>query len=88
MTHLSQILVLFRADAATFEKQLLDYCSKRTRRSIDQTKFLYDLVGNDWTKLLKLEEAIKNNHISFCPETTDEVDEILNMVPKTHWFYM
>lgn len=47
-------------------EQAIDWLTDMTRRSVNQTKFLYDILG-DWNLLLELEEAIKTFNIFYCP---------------------
>ena len=46
--------------------QVIEWLTDRTRRSINQTKFLYDILG-DWKLLLEVEEAIKIFNCCYCP---------------------
>jgi hypothetical protein len=54
----------------SFEQDFTDHAVKWlsdiTNRSVNQTKFLYEVVG-DWGMLLECEEAIKAFHIHYCP---------------------
>jgi hypothetical protein len=69
------------------DKDLLEKLTNRTNRSRRQTMFLFELLEGDFNKLLILEEKLKNNHLSFCPDSIDEVNGILNSVNKFEkWF--
>lgn len=46
--------------------QAIEWLTDRTNRSINQTKFLYEILG-DWNLLLELEYAIKTFHCCYCP---------------------
>jgi hypothetical protein len=47
-------------------KQVIEWLASKTNRSINQTKFLFEIVGN-WEELLELEEAIKVFMVFYCP---------------------
>ncbi len=57
--------------AENIHKQSIDWLTDRTNRSINQTLFLWEVLG-DWKMLLELEEAIKVFHISYCPSDIPE----------------
>lgn len=58
----------------------------KTRRSANQTQFLFQLVDGDIEKLKLLEEKIKNNHYSACPGDKETVNDILKEENKSNWF--
>jgi len=68
------------------ENYILDKISTATNRNLNQTKFLFELVGSDFDKLIELEIKIKNTFTGFCPSTTDEVETILKLKNKTNYF--
>lgn len=49
-----------------------------SNRSKNQTKFLFDLLNEDYSLLYKLEQKIKEQHVFYCPSTLEEVIQILN----------
>lgn len=69
-------------------KQGIEWISSVTNRSIAQTQFLLHLVDDDLDKLKLLEIQIKNCLCFYCPSTKEEIDEIMKLTPKTHWFYI
>lgn len=50
-----------------------------TNRSLGQTKFLLDLLNDDFEKLLILEKKLKNNFYFCCPGTKKEIKEVLSI---------
>ena len=68
------------------EKRLIDKISTVFNRSIQQTNFLFELLGNDFEKLINLELKIKNNFIHYCPGDLEEVDIIMNQETSSEWF--
>jgi len=70
----------------TMNPELLDRFTSATNRSKAQTNFLFDLCDGDFQKLVRLEEKIKNNFISYCPGDVENVEEILAMNDETNWF--
>ena len=68
-------------------KETLEKFTDDTNRSVNQTKFLLELLDNDFSKLVELEEKLKNNHVSGCPGDKEECDKVLNMsLPERRWF--
>lgn len=66
---------------------VLNELTNVTFRSLGQTKFLLDLLDNDFKKLIELEEKIKNLFIHYCPGDRKECDKILQTkVDKKIWF--
>lgn len=47
--------------------EALDWLTDKTNRSVNQTKFLFELVGKDWCLLLELEESISAFQLMYCP---------------------
>jgi hypothetical protein len=70
----------------TMNPDLLDKFTSATNRSKGQTNFLFDLCDGNFQKLIKLEEKIKNNFLSYCPEDKEEVEKILAMEDESRWF--
>ena len=70
----------------TMNPDLLDRLTDATNRSKGQTNFLYDLCDGDLEKLLRLEEKIRNNFLSYCPDDKEEVEKILAMEDESGWF--
>jgi hypothetical protein len=54
--------------------KLLDELSDLTNRSYSQTEFLLKLLDGDFKKLVRLEQKIKNNHLSYCPDDTNSIN--------------
>lgn len=65
---------------------ILNRFTNATNRSLNQTKFLLDLLDGDLMKLIELEEKMKNNFISAVPGSIEEIDEILNMDYGKYWW--
>ncbi len=59
-------------------KVALDYLSDMHNRSERQTEFLFGLCKHDYNKLCDLEDAIRTNFVFYCPDTEQEVNELLN----------
>lgn len=57
----------------------LKQLTRATNRHPRQELFLFDLVGQDYERLVKLEEAIHRCFISYCPSTPDECNRILTL---------
>ena len=70
----------------TMNNDLLDDFTNVTNRSKGQTNFLYDLCDGDFQKLVRLEEKIRNNFLSYCPDDKEEVEKILAMDDESDWF--
>ena len=70
----------------TMESDLLDEFTNATNRSKGQTNFLFDLCDGNFQKLVKLEEKIRNNFLSYCPADKEEVEKILSMDDGSQWF--
>ena len=71
------------------EDDMLMWFVSQTGRSINQTKMLFDLVG-DVDTLKKLEYNIKNGFVYYCPDSLEEVQAILDMKitrDKFQWSY-
>ena len=61
------------------DKTKLDWLTSQTNRSKSQTLFLFQLVDGDFEKLKALETQIKNCFIFYCPDTMDEVKQIMKL---------
>jgi hypothetical protein len=70
----------------TMNNDLLDRFTDVTNRSKGQTNFLFDLCDGDFQKLVLLEEKIKNNFLSYCPDDKEEVEKILAMEDESGWY--
>jgi len=68
------------------QKRLIDKISTIFNRSVQQTNFLFELLGNDFQKLIDLELKIKNNFIYYCPDDLNEVDFIMKLTDKSDYF--
>jgi hypothetical protein len=68
------------------DEERMAWLTNRTRRSVGQTLFLFQLVDGDFEKLKRLETQIKNCHFSGSPIDKETVDEVLSMQPKSVWF--
>jgi hypothetical protein len=62
-----------------FTDELLYRLSNATNRSLAQTKFLFELCDHDLSKLMELEEKLKNNHVFYCPGDKEETEKVLSM---------
>ena len=69
------------------DKKRLDWIISKTRRSENQTQFLFELCDCDFEKLKILETQIKHCFLNYCPGDKDEVEKILNMNPKIFLLY-
>lgn len=67
--------------------ELLDKLSDISNRSLRQTEFLYDLLNKDFKKLVLLEQKIKNNHLSYCPGSKEDCEEVLVMGDGFGWVF-
>ena len=70
----------------TLDREQLNWLTDQTNRSNAQTLFLFQLVDGDFEKLKQLEIKIKNYHHCSCPNTKEEVEEILKWESKSNWF--
>ena len=68
------------------EKRLISKISTVFNRSIQQTNFLFELLGNNYQRLIDLELKIKNNFINYCPGDLEDVEVIMNQETRTDWF--
>lgn len=69
-----------------YNMKILNEFTNITNRSINQTKFLLELLDGDFMKLIELEEKIKNNFISYCPGDKESVQRILDMDYGKYWW--
>lgn len=60
-------------------KELLNLFTNLTNRHSNQTLFLFDLLGGDFIKLVKLEEKISKNFLSYCPGDREDCEKVLSM---------
>jgi hypothetical protein len=67
--------------------ELLENLTDVTNRSVNQTKFLLDLVDGDFDQLVALEYKVKNNHLSYCPGDKEEVKNVLSMGDGSGWAF-
>lgn len=76
--------------SSTYKHQLdeetLNELTNKTMRSKGQTQFLFNLVDGDYNKLVELEEQLKNTFSNFCPDTKEEVNEVMTKEVKNKWF--
>ena len=68
-------------------KDTLDKLSTVTNRSLNQTQFLFELCDNDLNKLVRLEQKVKNNLLSYCPDDKEEVEKVLALGDKSGWAF-
>lgn len=65
------------------DKTLLNQITHITRRSDNQTQFLFNLLGGDVYRLEMLELQLVNCFVSYCPDTLEEVETVMAMkAPK------
>lgn len=57
----------------------LEILTNITNRTLNQTKFLLNLLDNNYEKLFTLERKLKNNFIFYCPSTKKEIKKILKI---------
>jgi hypothetical protein len=69
------------------KNEVLDKLSDLTNRSYGQTLFLYELLGNDLNKLVRLEQKLKNNCLSYCPDDKEECEKVLAMGDGSGWAF-
>lgn len=67
------------------EKDILDRLSEVSNRSIEQTKFLFELVDRDLLKLIELEEKLKNN-FQPTPGDKETAKKVLDMGYGKYWW--
>lgn len=60
-------------------EEQLKTSSNQFNRSLNQIKFLFELCDNDFEKLTKLENKIKDNFLFYCPGDKEEVEKVLNL---------
>ncbi len=56
--------------------------TRKTNRHSRQTEFLFGLCGNDFQKLLKVEDRLKNYFLWYCPGDEAEVEKVLSLPEK------
>lgn len=57
----------------------LEVLAQCVNRRLEQERFLFELCGQDFWKLLLLEIKIKNHFIAYCPGDTHSVNHILSL---------
>jgi len=62
--------------------ELLVMLSYTSNRSLNQTKFLFELCDNDFEKLMKLEACVKRDFTHFCPGDKESVNELVDAWDK------
>lgn len=67
------------------DKERLDCITSQVNRSKNQEQFLFNLVNGDFEKLKQLEMQIYNCFVFYCPSDTEEVDRIMDLVPKNKY---
>jgi hypothetical protein len=70
------------------DKERLEWLSKQTNRSNSQTEFLYQLVDGNFEKLKELEEQLKNCFVFGCPDSKEELEEVMSKSSKNKWFVL
>lgn len=60
-------------------EEYIDLLTDITNRSERQTMELYNLVGKDIFKLIKLEQRLQGNYQSYMPTTKEEYDHCMNL---------
>lgn len=60
-------------------KELFEAFTSATNRSKGQTHFLFDLLDQDFDKLVELEKRIRTNMIGYCPGDVEECDRVLSL---------
>lgn len=68
------------------DNERIEWLSNKVNRSKGQTQFLFQMVGGDFEKLKALEVQIKNCFVNYCPASVEEVERVMNLVPKSNWF--
>ncbi len=61
-----------------FQKQVLDWYTNKTNRSVNQTRTLCEIT-KEWDILLELEEAVKFFNCYYCPGTLAEASYLLGL---------
>jgi hypothetical protein len=60
------------------DRERMDQLTSSTNRSNTQTQFLFQLVDGNYEKLVELEKKMKALSCSYCPDTKEELDNIMN----------
>lgn len=63
----------------------IELLTHKYNRSVNQTKFLLELLEYDYSTYEQLELAMFNNGVFYCPSTTEEIDNILKLKPQVDW---
>jgi hypothetical protein len=64
----------------------LELLSNKTNRSYNQTLQLFELCDRDYEKLGLLEVQLKNCFCFYCPGDREEVNNVMQLTPKTDRF--
>ncbi len=67
-------------------EELLKQLSDKTNRKIEQTRFMFNMLGCDFQKLVLVEEKLRNNYVFACPSTPDEFKKVLSMGDGDKWY--
>ena len=67
-------------------KDFLEEVSNTVNRSTHQTKELFELCDFNLSKLLNLEEKLKNTFTFYCPGDKETVEYVLNLKDKVDCF--
>ncbi len=78
---------LYIAKMEKMHNVLLEFYSNKFNRALNQTKFLFELCGNNYDELMLLEIKIKNGHVFYCPGTKEEVKKIMLTSPSSGWYF-
>lgn len=77
-------------DTNTYKHHLdidtINEVSSLFNRSKGQVQYLFELCEGDYSRYMELEIKIKNNFITYCPGTKDDVNHILSLPNKSNWF--
>lgn len=79
-------------DTTTYKYSLnseqMEFITKFSNRSRNQTNFLFQLVDGDFEKLKMLECKMKNCFYNACPGDKKTVDMIFNLESRTNFFIL
>jgi hypothetical protein len=70
------------------DKERLNLLTSKVNRSKNQEQFLFNLVNGDFEKLLQLEMQLYNCFFFYCPGDINDVEKIINMVPKKNYLVL
>ncbi len=77
-----------KEDKFELDKERLDWLTSFTNRSKPQTQMLFNLVDGDFDKLKELETKLKNTFHFACPDSLDEVNQVLSLENKSNYFQL